>query len=199
VILLEGTTPEFFIDWWGASNLPSRLQFISYTANGLEAEGDENNVWNPTATNDHDTVDTNDFSTATHGASFWFGTNVCRDTDGVRLDTPSVEGQCGAFRAAQGCDVGSPGWTQWTPPRLTSIRRGSANVTLTWMAQPGSTNTVQYTKSVVSPPAATEWADLATTNFAGATCTCIDTTVGRDSQRFYRVQMISPAPCVCPP
>jgi len=201
VIFLEGRTPEFFTEWWGASNLPPRMQFIRHTANGLEPDGDAIHIWNPTATNDHDTVDTNDFSTSkVRGASFWFETFVCQDSEGVRYDTYSVEGDCGAFRAVQGCDVGSPGWTRWTPPQLTSISRNGAVVQLEWKAQPGSSNIIEYTSSLAPVAGSSDWANLVTSNFTvtGATGTAVDTNAGPDVQRFYRVKKVSPANCPCP-
>lgn len=194
VIFLEGHTPEFFINhWWGASNLPPNLQIITYTANGLLFTGDEINLWNPTAGDNEDWVDQVVFSTATPGASFWFAPDDPCSEFGV----VSEEFQCGTFRSAQGCDVGSPGWTPWTPPRLTSIRRDGTNVTLEWKAQPGSTTLVQYTSKLASPAGSTVWIDLGAYTFTGATGTTEDLTGGNDPQRFYRLKRITPANCPC--
>jgi len=199
VILLEGTTPEFFIEWWGASNLPPGLQIIRYTANGLEFDGDEINIWNPTATDDCDFVDSVAFGLATRGASFWFDPEIRLASDCPECGIPSLEGQCGAFHSAQGCDIGSPGWTRWTPPRLTSIHRDGLDVRLEWKAQPGSTNLVQYATKLASPASATVWNDLRTCSFVGASCTTTQSAAGNEPQRFYRVKMIAPASCSCPP
>ena len=194
VIMLEALSPDFFIQWWGASNLPPNLQFISYTANGLSSEGDEINLWNPTATDDFDLVDSVVFSFATPGASFWFGRNDPCSEFGVA----NVDGKCGAFHAVQGCDVGSPGWTAWTPPWLTSIRPDGADVKLEWKAQPGSSTVVQYATELGLSPGAAHWIDLGTYSFAGATCSATHHAVIGESPRFYRVKMVAPADCPCP-
>lgn len=214
VIFMENMTPETFIRWWGASNLPPNLQFIVYTANGLNALKDEITVWNPTATDDiYDLIDSVLFSTSPLGASFWFDTNVCWSTDCPECGKPSIEGQCGAFRAAESGDVGSPGWTAWTPPRLTSVKREGTAVTLQWKAQPGSTNRLEYTDSPSTPTGnesttcrvtytthllgashQSPWTELGNYTFTGHTGTATDTTIGCASQRFYRAEMVG---CGC--
>jgi hypothetical protein len=193
IVFLESQTPASFIARWGADNLPPHLQFITYRANGLSALGDEVNIWNPTATEDTDSIDSVGFSTAAPGASFWFDSDhLCSE-----FGTVSVEGECGAIRAAIGCEVGSPGWTRWTPPCVTDIRHNGSSVTLWWKAQPGSTNLVQFTRRLTESTNASEWTDLGTYSFPGTSGTIIDATIGADPQRFYRVVMTSPAPCYC--
>jgi hypothetical protein len=192
IIFLEGHTPEFFIHhWWGASNLPPGLQIITHTANGLLAEQDEINLWNPTEVDSAYWLDQVIFSAATPGASFWFAPNDPCSEFGV----VSVEGECGAFRSIQGCDVGSPGWTAWSPPRLTSVRRVGEDVRLEWKAQPGSTNRVQYTARLASPPSATVWANLSPPL---TTSTYLDNSGDGTPRRFYRVKQVAPKDCSCP-
>jgi hypothetical protein len=184
VIFLEGQTPESFINWWGASNLPPRLQFICYTANGLESDGDQITVWNAAATDDTDYVDSLCFGQATHGASFVFH---------EEYPANSIAGQEGAFGSAQGWDVGSPGWTPFSPPCFTSISRDGSGMRLEWKAWPGSTNLLQYTSEF--PPCefpggikAAIWTDLGTYTFGGYACTTIDTTPPPGLNRFYRLK-----------
>ena len=194
VIFLEGRTPEFFRQWWGESNLPNGLKFVSYTANGIQSEGDEINLWNPTAVLETDWVATVTFSTANNGASFWFAPDdVCSE-----FGIPSVDGECGSFRCADGCDVGSPGWTPWTPPCLTSIRRLGNSIRLKWRAQVGSTSVVEYSDDIGSAGGATLWRELDRIN-AVLGETVLDTPIGERAQRFYRVRTIAPAACTsCP-
>jgi hypothetical protein len=197
VIFLEGRAPEFFTTWWGASNLPSGLRFITYTANGLDARGSEEiNVWNPTAGDDGDWLDQGLFTGAARGFSFWFDTETCVASSVLSLT--NAVGHCGAFRSVQGCDVGSPGWTRWTPPHLTSIRRDGSQVWLEWKAQPGSTTEVQYARELAPSGGETDWVPLGNYSFAGASCVTNDPTLGADQQRFYRVMMTASAPCDCP-
>jgi hypothetical protein len=195
VILLESQTRELFIQSWGAENLPPNLQFIVYAANGLSEDGDALKIWNQSATDRMDFIDEVSFTTATEGTSFWFDPEVC---EGSEFGVKSKAGQGGAFRAGNGCDVGSPGWTRWTPPRMTSIRRVAASVALEWKAQPGSLNRLQFARQLASAPAATIWTDLGTYTFAGATGTATDDSLGNDPQRFYRVVPVTPADYSCP-
>jgi hypothetical protein len=194
VIFLEGRTPEFFRQWWGEPNLPNGLKFISYTANGIQSEGDEIRVWNPTAIWESDFVATVVISTAIDGASYWFAPDDLCSEFGVG----SVTGECGSFRSANGCDVGSPGWTPWTPPFLTSIRLVGNSVRLEWRAQVGSTSLVEYTDAIGSAGGATIWRELdRVTSVLGGTS--FDTPTGEQGRRFYRVRTIASATCTsCP-
>jgi hypothetical protein len=194
VIILEGLTPEFFIsEWWGAHNLPPGLQFVRFTANGLSFEGDEVNLWSPTATDDIDRVDSVGFSISEPGKSYWFAPNDRCSEFGVT----SVAGECGAFRSAQGNDVGSPGWTPWTPPRLTSIRREGLVVHLEWRAQRGST-TLLESSTLLPTPATTVWTSLGSHTFPGATGTATHVVTAGATQRFYRLRTVSPDNCPYP-
>jgi len=195
IIFLEGRPREFFTSWWGGSNLPAGLQIVVHTANGLSFESDEINIWNPTAIGHDDLIDQVLFDAAVPCASFWFDSAACPDSDIKSL--ASLVGECGAFRSELGGDVGSPGWTQWTPPRLISIRWDGTNVLLEWKAQPGSTNVVQYTSDPSSPPEA--WTDLGVPlRFNTAIGAMIDTTLDGARQRFYRIHKVAPANCPCP-
>lgn len=195
VILMESQTRQSFLEWWGADNLPPNLQCIVHNANGLTETGDGINLWNPWANDEADFIDTVVFGTATQGATFWFDFDFCEASEPGWL---SVEGDCGAFRAANGCDVGSPGWTRWTPPRFTGIQREGPVVRLWWKAQPGSTNRLEFTRELAPTPGDTVWTGLGTFRFAEATGTTTDPVLETDSQRFYRIVRISPANCNCP-
>jgi hypothetical protein len=196
VILLESQTREWFLQWWGPGNLPPNLQCIVYRASGLSEErGDQIRLWNQSAKRDDDFIDSVGFSTPTQGASFWFDPEFCLRSE---FGTVSRDGDCGAFRASNGCDVGSPGWTRWTPPCLTEIRREGAVVRLWWKAQPGSLNRLQFTRELATPPEASAWTDLGAFASPGATGTATDPDLQTDPQRFYRIVKISTADCNCP-
>jgi hypothetical protein len=79
--------------------------------------------------------------------------------------------------------VGSPGWTQWTPPRLVSVTQGASGLAFLWKAQPGSTNLLEYQRH----PEDTNWTILGTNVAAGAIQTATDTTWSAEAQRFYRI------------
>ncbi len=193
VIFLEGLTPEFFRSWWGEDRLPPGLQIIGHAANGLEPDGDEINLWNPTATDAEDWIDSVVFSDS-YGASWWFDPgSVCAEFGVV-----SVTGECGGFQAARSCDIGSPGWTAWTPPRLTSIRREGETVRLEWKALPGSATRVQFADGIGRGTSDTDWHDLGLYTFPGPNGAASDTLPGNGSpQRFYRLRRETPADCHC--
>lgn len=193
VILLESQTAESFVQWWGASNLPPNLRFVTYAANGLgEALGDTIYLWHPNETDGLKSVATVTFSGAKLGVTRWF------DFGGCESGKLSTNGFCGAFKSEQGCEIGSPGWTHWSTPKLTSIRREGTSVVVTWSAQPGSTNRVQFAHRLAIPLSATEWNDLGDFQSAWATCTATDLNIEGDRQRFYRVQRVAAAKCGCP-
>jgi hypothetical protein len=195
VILMESQTRQSFLDWWGETNLPPNLQCIAYSANGLTETGDEITLWNQSATDKADFIDTVVFGTATQGSSFWFDYDFCPASEPGLL---SVERECGAFRAAQGCDIGSPGWTRWTQPCLTAVRLAGADVMLGWRAQPGSRNMLQFAREMATPPSATVWTDVGAYTFTGATGTATHTGFQSDPHRFYRIVRVSVADCPCP-
>jgi len=196
VILVESMTAESFARWWGPENLPPNLQIIVYGANGLTELGDEINLWNPYATDDLDYIDSVVFSTPTQGASFWFDLEACLESE---FGMVSVAGECGAVQAANGGDVGSPGWTRWTPPCVTAVEYGGETVTVRWKAQPGSRNRLQFAEELATPPSATVWTDVGDYTFAGATGMALhaDPSLSTATQRFYRVVNVSPAGCPC--
>jgi len=193
VILTEGQTPDAFREWWGLENLPPGLQFIMYTANGLAEDGDEIVLWNHSAIVDADFIDSLGFSVSRQGSTFWFDFDLCAASESGVASTNEL---CGAFVAANGCDIGSPGWTRWTPPAFSNIRRDESGVVhLEWKAQSGSTNVIHFTSRLAGT--ATEWKQLGTYSFSSITGTTTDTQAG-EAQRFYRITRIALPPCPCP-
>jgi hypothetical protein len=203
VILLESQTAEEFIQWWGAANLPPNLKFVTYAANGLDNEaGDSIRLWPPNETENSRWIAVADFSTPLAGFSLWWDLPRCRNVDKFgnivgENGTLSVIGQCNAFQAEQGCEIGSPGWTRWTRPILTSVIRKGSLCTLSWKAQPGSTNRLQFARQLALPPEATIWEDLGDYRCEVFNC-AVDDLLGPDAQRFYRVLQVSTADCPCP-
>jgi hypothetical protein len=140
IIFVEGVSAEEFIAWWGASYLPPNLQIITYYANGLDDRGDLIRLWTSAATNPDDYVCDQAFSTASAGLSWWF---IPDPTPCGEFGNLSTNGAYGAFQAATDCDVGSPGWTPWSPPYFTWAGWQGTNLVLNWRAAPGVTNMVQ--------------------------------------------------------
>ena len=194
VIFLENQTPESFRRWWGESNLPPQLQFINYTANGLSSTGDAIYLWDPTTFDPATYINAVVFEAATAGASFWFDP----DSFFPEAGKLSVEGGCGTFRSVENCDIGSPGWSRWSPSHLVSVRREGGVTTLTWRAQPGSRHRLQFARQLATGGAETSWNDLGTYSFSTVTCTATDAVPPTEPQRFYRLLRVDPAACTFP-
>jgi len=199
VILLESQTAESFVQWWGASNLPPNLRFVTYAANGLGSVGDKIFLWDPNETDGLKAIDSVVFGQANLGVTQWFDSVM--DAEGciwAGAGAASTNGVCGAFKADRGCEIGSPGWTRWTPPAFTSVRREGTGTILSWSAQPGSINQVQFARQLAVPFEATVWEELETSQSSWAARVATDSTIGIEPQRFYRVMRVTVANCPCP-
>jgi hypothetical protein len=176
-------TPEQFRTWWGPQ-LGANVQIITYPSIGFSADGDAITVWNAAATTESDNLDSESFSTAVRGVSFGYDPDPSDANYGFLGFAPdglSVAGVNGAFVAAVGGDVGSPG-TVLNVPSFNSITQTNGGIALSWSTQPNWTNTVQFKKSLTDP----NWTTL--TNLTGDSTSLLnflDTTT--NSQRFYRI------------
>lgn len=105
VIFAEGLSRSEFINWWGATNLPTNIQVITYPGNGLGlgASGDGLRLWNDAANDANDTVASVDFGVAEPGVTFNY------DPVAGQFGIPSGLGTNGVFKAAKTSDIGSPG------------------------------------------------------------------------------------------
>lgn len=190
IIFVERTEPETFRDWWGRTNLPPTLQIINYSGDSLNLDadgGDGIGLFNMGATDDSDLVVFGSFSTATRGVSFVFD---LANPDVYCCYLLAVPGENGAFIAAQGGDVGSPGYIRTpTDPRILSFQRQPGSCLITWRSVAGGTYVVQSREQLTVG----NWVDLRTLSPTGTTTSYLDTTANGSSQRFYRV-VIRPAP-----
>lgn len=181
MIWVSSMTPEAFRRWWGEENLPTNLPIVSYPGNGFSELGDMIQLWNATALYDYEWLVSLSFVNLEAGISLWFDDGACE------FGCPSVEGERGAFRAAESDDIGSPGWTT-NRPKITSIRYDLAGVALTWKTQPGRTYELQYCDRL----APQEWMSLRSLTADGDSLTTTDSTTAAVLQRFYRVELLPP-------
>lgn len=112
-----------FAAWWGAA-LPPSVRVFGYATNGigLGSGGDSLTVWNATVTDEAQWVDRVEFGAATAGTTFTY------DPVTGLFGALSVSGMGGAFTAADGGDIGSPGTT--TGPIALSVATPPASVTV---------------------------------------------------------------------
>jgi hypothetical protein len=183
VVFVQNMTPDAFRTWWGAG-LPASVQIIGYNGSGqgLSGSGDDVHIWNAAATTDGDQAASVNFLTGTNGVSFGFDPTIPNQTGffGFAPDGLSVVGVNGAFAAAVGGDIGSPG-TIVNLPR-TSITPTNNGFAISWVNQPNWSYTVQYKTNLTDPA----WTTLTTvTSDSSAVFTTVDSTTS--TQRFYRV------------
>lgn len=183
-IFVSGISPDAFRRWWGEDHLPEGLPIISYPGNGLSTVGDVIQLWNATALTDDEWLLSLPFVNREEGRSLWF------DPIEAEFGEPSVEGERGAFRAAESDDIGSPGWTgnadRVVRPRVTSIHRDIPGVTVTWRSEPGKVYEVRYR----SDPTGTGWTLVERVTATGDTLTLTDHTAGNASERFYKILLL---------
>jgi hypothetical protein len=101
------TNRQDFINWWGASNLPSGLQVRSYPKKpGFDAEVDAVQLFDRNG----ELVDRVDFGRAVRGHTFIY------DPESGEFGSFSTLGMEGSFKAVLADDVGSPGSTTGPVP-----------------------------------------------------------------------------------
>jgi hypothetical protein len=138
IVFAERLDGAMFTRWWGIGCVPAGLQVYSYSGFGLGSFGETLFLWNPVATSPYDYLATVSWAGATPGVSFE-AHQVCED--GACVDEArilSVPGVRGAFRAAEGGHVGSPGYIANPAVRVLGISRsGSNEVRVESRAAPG--------------------------------------------------------------
>jgi hypothetical protein len=143
IIFVERLTPEEFIEWWGRERLPPGLKITTYHGLGFSSSGDVINIWNSAETDPYSPVTSAGFLASTPGVSLRF---IPPDYYFVE---DSVAGLDGAFHAANGGDVGSPGYLTNPRPRFLSITQNpGVGVVLTCRVVEGRTYALEATTSV---------------------------------------------------
>ncbi|MGH7952421.1 MAG: hypothetical protein ACREFE_10960, partial [Limisphaerales bacterium] len=147
---------------------------------GLSGGSDEVHIWNAAATDNSDQVTSVGFGAGTAGNSFGFDLNYLDQSgfDGLTLTTNGVNG---AFVAAVGCDIGSPG-AIINMPYLAGTTCTNGGFDLSWFSQPNWNYTIQYKTNLTD----LTWTTL-TQVMSGNTNVMSYTDTTSDAQRFYRV------------
>lgn len=192
IVFVESMAPEAFRRWWGGRNLPPALRIITYPGAGLGfsgTRGDGIGLWNMGAMGDDDVVN-GAFTLVSYsafdlpnaiGVSFAIDPAVEDELCCYRLSQVGVNG---AFAAAEGGDVGSPGYVRAaTDPRVQSIIRVANGWRLTWRSVISGDYLVQSRSSLSTGT----WEDLTTLPSVGDTTSFVDSNAGPGGQRFYRV------------
>ncbi len=177
MILVERMTAAEFRGWWGWENLPPGLKIVTWFGFSFNANADMLALWNATTSGRFDCIDSISFAWALPDTTF-----ACPTNRPVDLETNlSVIGQGGAFCAAHGGDIGSPGYTTNPPPRITAIQRVGSDAVIRWRAPAGTACRLEARDTLAPGP----WTSIG--SFA-ADCTIMTVTnsaTGR--QQFYRL------------
>ena len=183
VVFVQNMTPQAFRDWWGA-NLPPNAQIITYNGSGqgLSGSGDEVHIWNAAATDNADQVTAVGFGASSEGETFGFDLNYL-DQSGFDGFTFTTLGADGAFMAAVGGDVGSPG-AIINMPQFGQTTYANGGVSLTWVSQPNWNYTILFKTNLTD----LNWNTL--TNIkSGNTNVMNYFDPATSTQRFYRVML----------
>jgi hypothetical protein len=188
VVFAERLNEQLFASWWGADQLPPGLKFYTYGGFGLGDHGEQLYLWNAAATDPHDPLATLSWATATLGVSFecdrWCDPEGYGCMDEATRE--SVLGLNGAFRAAGGADIGSPGYIANPPPRILSVTRPSGGVSVRCRVNVGKSYRLWRAESL-APPA---WEPVETRTASGSVLTLSDPLPLNGSTCFYRVEQV---------
>lgn len=180
VIFAQNMTRDSFVRWWGARHLPPQLQVIPFKGNGLDDTGESIRLWNATATEIDDFICSVSFAASKVGVSYWF------DSDLAFFGECSVAGVGGAFVAAEGGDIGSPGWNgdhpepllldiQWNPNKQT--------MTLSWPSVAGGVYELLATPQLSS----STWKSLGVVKADGAEASKVISWLKGSAPQFFKV------------
>jgi hypothetical protein len=177
MILVERMTAAEFRDWWGSENLPQGLKIVTWLGFSFNADADMLALWNATTSGRFDRIDSLDFAWALPDTTF-----VCPTNRPVDLEANlAVIGQGGAFCAAQGSDIGSPGYTTNPPPRITAIQRVGSDTIIRWRAPAGTSCRLEARDTLAPGP----WVSFESLVADCTIMTVTNSAAGR--QRFYRL------------
>jgi hypothetical protein len=181
-VFVSGMSPEAFRQWWGEENLPQDLAILTFNGNTLSTNGDLVRIWNATALVDEEWLLVSPTIIGSEiGRTLWF------DPILARKGASSVEGEHGAFRAAIGGDVGSPGWNPAFPrirrPRIVGVQEGSNGVRVTWSTEARG----RYELWRCTDPSLQNWTLVVSLEATGDSLLGLDTTARSLPHRFYRV------------
>lgn len=181
-IFVSGMSPDAFRRWWGTENLPADLAILSFNGSSLSTNGDLVKIWNATALTDDDWLVV---SPTIIGAEV--GRTLRFDPVLARKGASSVEGEHSAFRAAEGGDIGSPGWTDAFPrisrPRILHVQPAPDGVHISWRTEPGG----RYELWRSGTLAEDAWTRAAGLTAVRESLEFLDVLPGDRRGRFYRV------------
>jgi hypothetical protein len=179
VVFVERLSAEQFAQWWGHDALPPGLQISTYTGLGFSSLGDVINIWNSAETDPYDPVASAGFLESTRGFSLRF---IPPDYYFVE---DSVAGVDGAFRAAAGADIGSPGYLANPPARFVCITRTESEFVLRCRVIEGKAYALRSKTNLTDPT----WIQIGTFT-SEETVMTITLPQGETGQQFFLLEEV---------
>lgn len=192
LLFVSDMTAEAFACWWGEASLPERTQFVCYVGNGFQATGDSVTLWNATATDPNDFLARAEYVNLNPDFTPVVGKSLAFWCDGwIEFGLTSKEGVCGAIRAVEADDIGSPGFIVNHPPRIVAARppwcvgiaRDREGSHLTWGTQAGRRYELQCKRDL----AERAWTPLSQHAATSPRTLTTDPAASGQPQRFYRL------------
>ena len=186
VIFVESMSRAAFVEWWGADRLPPDLQVVTWRGWGLsKTVTDTINIWNSSPSDHLNTVANLALLDSIQGFSQETA-NYCDEVNGCIADylRESVLWENGAFPAAVGGDIGSPGYVANPPPRVVSVSLSPTGVQVRCRVVAGKRYRLVYKNTLTDAT----WAPLNTATAAGAVMTFQSALPAGTKFRFYRVE-----------
>jgi hypothetical protein len=152
IVFVERLTRDEFIRWWGGDQLPPGIKITTYYGLGLSSGGDIINFWNSAETNVYAPLLSAGFLEAIPGVSQRY-----LPPDFFFVED-SMAGTAGAFYAAEGNDVGSPGMIINPRPRFISATPADTAVHLKCRVVLGKQYELQSRTQITSA----SWVTIAT-------------------------------------
>jgi hypothetical protein len=187
VIFVESMSREAFVQWWGADRLPPGLQVVTWRGWGLsKSSSDTIHLWNSSPSYRANTIATLSLLDSIPGFS-QETENLCDDIYGCGANylRESVLWENGAFRAAIGGDIGSPGYTTNPPPRLLTVSLNATGVQVRCRVVAGKSYRLSFKDTLKDPV----WTPLPPEPASGSILTLHhNSPPGSTKTRFYRVE-----------
>jgi hypothetical protein len=196
VLFIQEMTVEAFTSWWGEENLPANVQCIRYSGNGIQSEFDSIYVWNATAVDRDDSICWAEYLNLNSDFTPLRGNSLNFWCDGwIEFGQTNVLGQCGAIRAVEADDIGSPGYIANHPPRTVAprflaISRDALGTHLNWKTQIGKRYELQAKDGLEAP----SWMSLSQHTATGTSLSTADPGATGLAHRFYRLEVLPDPP-----
>lgn len=113
----------------------------------------------------------------------------------IEFGQTNVPGQCGAVRAIEADDIGSPGYLTNHPagvhrPRFTSLARTASGVSLTWQTRVSKRYELQFKPALTN----VNWTSLSQHTATGLSLMTLDPSATNAGPRFYRLEVLPDPP-----